>query len=107
MVAKETGDNEVVTCMAALPILAAIIISVTLLRGWAISMLWGWFLAPLGVPPITIIHGVGISIFGSMFHSTVSSKTEYSTWEGVKSTMFTVAWPLIAVLMGWIAVQFM
>ena len=28
--------------------------------GAAFSVMWGWFLVPLGLPPIAVDHGIGI-----------------------------------------------
>ena len=44
--------------MTGIAILAA---SVSLaFRGWAVSMLWGWFVAPLGVVAISVPVGMGL-----------------------------------------------
>jgi len=33
-----------------------------LLRGWVLSLLWDWFLVPLGVPSVGFWHAVGLCL---------------------------------------------
>ena len=37
-------------------------IATTLSRGLVLSILWGWFIVPLGVVPIGVLLAIGISI---------------------------------------------
>jgi hypothetical protein len=34
----------------------------TLLNGWAFSLLWEWFVSPLGYPVLTIPQAIGLSL---------------------------------------------
>ena len=34
--------------------------------GWFIHLLWGWYVVPLGVPALSIMHGAGISALFSL-----------------------------------------
>lgn len=35
--------------------------------GWALSILWGWFIVPLGIMAITPFQGAGIMIVAAVF----------------------------------------
>ncbi len=51
--------------MAIFLLVGAIIIGIILLsilRGFVLSYLWQWFVVPLGVPDITVVHAIGISM---------------------------------------------
>lgn len=37
-----------------------------LLRGLLLSLLWGWFVVPFGVPPIGIAWAIGLSVLMAM-----------------------------------------
>lgn len=34
----------------------------TIYKGWAISILWKWFLVPLGLNPISIVLAIGVGL---------------------------------------------
>jgi len=38
-----------------------------ILRAFIIRDLWGWFIAPLGLPEITVLHAFGLGLFASLF----------------------------------------
>jgi hypothetical protein len=49
-------------------------ILLTILRGWTISVVWGWFIVPMGAPSIGIAQAIGLSCFASIF--TIGLKTD-------------------------------
>lgn len=48
-------------------------------RGWVLTMLWGWFLVPLGIPAISIATALGIVLIVSMFTPNNETKSEKKT----------------------------
>lgn len=36
-------------------------------RGFVLSMLWAWFIAPLGLPEIGVLWAIGLAVVISMF----------------------------------------
>ena len=38
-----------------------------ILRAFIIRDLWSWFIVPLGVPEISVLHGFGIGLFATLF----------------------------------------
>jgi hypothetical protein len=46
-----------------------------LLLGWAVSLIWSWFVVPLGVAPVGVLHAAGMALG---FRLVVMAKTEPS-----------------------------
>lgn len=62
-------------------------------RGFVISIGWGWFVVPLGVAPIGFAHALGISVFAAtMTHQIDTNKPEKDglqmTVEGLVTNLF-------------------
>ena len=72
--------------------------------GYANSVLWEWYIAPLGVMQITPLHGAGIAItvkliFGlntSDFNEAIIAERPF------KCLMEPIFGPLIMMMIGWI-----
>lgn len=49
-------------------ILAALILLVPTVMwgGYVVSVLWGWFIVPLGAPPVGIAHALGLMLMASL-----------------------------------------
>lgn len=45
----------------------------TITCGFAMSMVWKWFVVPLGVSPIGIVHAVGLSVLLCLMRPSVST----------------------------------
>lgn len=39
----------------------ALMVAATALRGWVLSVMWAWFVVPLGVVPLGVAHAIGLS----------------------------------------------
>jgi len=78
----------------------AAIIALSILRGWVLSILWGWFIVPIfKAPPIGVAQAIAIAITVSLLaHQYVPSK-EKNTWGPL---IFGCLLPLMALLIGWI-----
>jgi hypothetical protein len=85
--------------MMVLVILAVALVC-AIVRGMVLSVLWFWFLVPLGVPPIETAHAIGISILAGMFTAGYSDKSKD---ERVGEGIMGIAYPIVALLMGWLA----
>jgi hypothetical protein len=79
-----------------------------LVNGFVISTLWAWFLVPLGLPQIGIIHAAGISILASYPLSIISIKIDriMKNTKGAEETIPTILIyllvPVMALFLGWI-----
>lgn len=55
----------------------AMAVVAAILRGWILTVLWGWFIVPLGVPSISIATALGIVIIIDMLvHRPDTSETK-------------------------------
>jgi hypothetical protein len=73
-------------------------------RGFVLSILWGWFMVPLGLPNISVALAIGIAgVVGMLTHQIQVSKDEE---DGAKKFLAAFMIPLFALGVGWIVHQF-
>ena len=71
------------------------------LSGLGKMMLWNWFIAPLGLPEISFLIAIGISLTIVAFRGSNNSKIKDDTFEGVCETMLaSVVFVWFIVLIG-------
>ena len=89
-------------CLMAIVILAAS----TLFKGWIVQVLWGWFIAPLGLMELTLWHAIGISLIASVLtHKAFTPEGPVEvTWKKIGTVMVT--WGL-CLGVGFVIHQFM
>lgn len=81
-------------------------IPISILRAWAISTLWGWFMVPLGLPPIGWAHAYGLLCTATLFQFYPAVKQDDDVdWSLRWSTH--LAAPLVCVGIGWICLKLM
>lgn len=72
MKSLRTIPNAGLAGLAALTAIAAVLATATaliLVRSWVIWLMWGWFVVPLGVPAIGVVHALGLSaLVGVLTH---------------------------------------
>ena len=79
----------------------------TLMNGWALSVLWGWFIVPLfALPALPILYAIGISFIASLLYRNVLN-TEKKKGEDTSTLIGKmigqiIGIPLFAVFLGWI-----
>lgn len=81
-----------------------------LLRGWALAILWGWFVVPIfELPSLTIAEAIGISMIMSFLTHTTELKTDDQKTGDyiVRTVSLAIMHPIFAVLAGLVVVQFM
>ncbi len=90
---------------AGLIVMAAIS---ALFRGWVLSILWGWFMVPLGLPALSVVTCMGVAlVIGFLTHQYVDNDNGKDGGERIARLIsFAILYPLIALLMGWIIKQF-
>lgn len=78
-----------------------------LIQGWAISILWAWFIVPIfTIPQISITQSIGLAIFMGVFSQYRAPKKEESQ-KPLQDMMSQLLKPLIAVGIGWIVKGFL
>lgn len=71
-------------------LIAAVMLLAVITNGLALSWLWLWFITPFGLPSISYIHALGLSLFSNFMLGT----------QGQPGVM--IVSPLIALLIGYI-----
>lgn len=86
----------------------AVVIAIGLLllyQGWAIWMLWGWFVVPFGAPQITVAWAMGLCILLNSVRLK-ANPFKHEEVEGWQDFVWLLQ-PLAAVGFGWCVKQFM
>jgi hypothetical protein len=76
-------------------------------NAWVLSILWGWFIVPLGVKSLSIAHAYGVTLVAGLFLSTRGIKENKNQDDWISSLVTWLILPLAALFLGWIAVGFM
>lgn len=104
---KSKNDGMLLGCalyLLLLPFLA-------LLNGYALSVLWGWFIVPtFEARPLGVLPAIGVAmVVGYLTSHTENDTEDKRPWgERWTQTFFTVAMrPLFALFFGWILHSFM
>lgn len=97
----------VVLAFLAVPLIAALFFVGTLLNGWALHLLWAWFVTPIfeAAPSLSIGQAIGISMIASFLTYQYIPEPQESKGSGGAFVMLVVR-PLLAVLFGLIVKQF-
>jgi|SRR5690606_6413695 len=97
--------DKVLMGVGGLLLLIVVAFVLALFTGFTVSVLWGWFIVPLGVAQIGFAHAYGISLMGSVLMSTRGlNNNDEGGWMTVAAGILI---NLLALLFGWIAVGFM
>lgn len=95
--------------MIALALIASFVALVTIssiLRGWVLSILWGWFVVPtFGLPALSIPIAIGIGLILAFTTHQISLKKEEDKSSGTQFSN-TILHPLLILLVGWIVTLF-
>ena len=86
------------------------VVALALLRGWVLSILWGWFVVPtFNLPQLSIPIAIGLAlVVGFLAHQSIDVKSPERTgaekWAHI--AMFFVS-PLLSLLFGYIVHAFL
>lgn len=101
---------EVLGCVGAV----IVWVSTVVLRGWVLTVLWGWFVAStFNVRPLTITAAIGLSMIVAFLtaqykptKNTTSSKK--NSWTMLaEQLVFAIIYPLLSLGIGYIVQLFM
>jgi hypothetical protein len=99
-------------CIGLFVLSAVAIVVGSIMEGWVLSKLWGWFVSPLfGVPSLSIAAAIGFALVISMLthQSTSSDSNKDKDWTNLVAAVIakTVFTPLMFLLFGYIVKMFM
>jgi len=79
--------------------LLILLVGLTVINGWAIAVMWGWFMIPLGMSAISTSHAVGLGALVSIWcHEGVTDEELHPT-----QIIAAILRPFVALLIGLIA----
>lgn len=103
-------QDKLVSCLGLLAGLVGFSIVGAILNGWALSVLWGWFVVPLfNLPQLTIIQAIGLAmVVGFLTKDYSPAKYKDMTLEERIGNLIsiTVFLPIMSIAMGWLVLQF-
>lgn len=103
-------DNVALACVGLFVLVVASVVGGSIMNGWALSVLWGWFVVPLfNMPPLSIATAIGFSLVVAMLthQEQKSDGKKSSTTEVVAGVVSRVVLtPLLTVFVGWIVKSF-
>jgi multisubunit Na+/H+ antiporter MnhB subunit len=73
-------------------------------KGLVLSILWGWFLVPLGAPALTVSLACGVALIATFL--TTDKLRERPPREAFDVLAVVVLWPAVSLLIGWCIKQF-
>lgn len=91
---------------------AALMVACSILNGYVLSVLWGWFMVPVfHLPQLPVAPAIGLALIVS--YLTYQPEPNYQEEEETagqrfaRSTSLVLGRPLLALLFGWIVHLFM
>lgn len=98
----------VIIALAAIPLIAVMFFVATLLNGWALHLLWAWFVVPVfdALPALTTGQAIGISMIVSFLTYQYVPEPKESKSSAVGAGLTLIIRPLLAVLFGLIIKHF-
>lgn len=98
-----TKSVKALIALAALLGIPALIAALATWRGLILSIMWTWFLVPLGVPTITIPLAIGFSLLVGFLTPSAAKEKNDSFGEAMAEGIVS---PLVFLLLGWIVKLF-
>ena len=106
--------RRIIVGFIILVVFVSTVVVLSILRGWVLSILWGWFVVPLGVPALSIPMAIGIAVTISFLifnPNDRDNKMDFSTKSGIDEAVSkmvnAILYPFIALGIGWIVTFFL
>lgn len=99
---EKSRNDEIWDVFGEIGNLLLVMIFIMLFRGYVLSILWMWFVVPLGVLPITAVHGIGIFLlvcFLSVKKTPKNSEEKQQKSSGEKAALEFLTATLYTLLM--------
>ena len=101
--------KDSLACFGLFVAAIALIVVGSIMNGWVLSIMWGWFVVPLfGVPVLKVAPAIGVALVAKMLTHQSSSKSneKKDTSETVGELIAAFLSPMVTLLIGWIVLQF-
>jgi len=104
-------ENKALSCVGLIVLFVVAIVASSAMNGWALSVMWGWFVIPVfGLPPLSVVAAIGISMVVRMMTWTGDGDNDSGKSSQEKIiTAIAKAFisPLITLAIGYIVHSFM
>lgn len=104
-------DDKVASCIAILAVLGVTTITGTIMNGWALTVLWTWFIVPVfNLPTLSIIQAIGIGMVVTFLtrHSIDKEEDAKDIGAAISTAIVSaVVVPLLTVGIGYIISLFL
>lgn len=93
--------------LLVIPLMLAIVFGIialaVLFNGWVLTILWGWFVAPLfGLPVLTLKSAMGLSLIIGYLTGGLKNDTKEEDKEKEYLKYVKILNPFFVLLMGWL-----
>lgn len=82
------------------------IVVAIVLRAWVFTILWGWFLVPLGAPEVSIPTAIGISLILNLFMQHLAKEETKDKNLIAEVGLRAIGAPVVTLILGWIVTLF-
>lgn len=96
----------VLLIIGAISAVAGVLVGSVLINGYVLSILWVWFLVPLGLPAISIAHSIGIAMIASWLTYQDDASKQDEKGSGLRLFLLLIVRPLLTLGIGYVAKQF-
>lgn len=103
-------NNVGLACLGLFSLVVVGIVVGAIMNGWALSVLWGWFVVPLfNVPPLSIPTAIGFAlVVGLLTHQEQADNSKKKEMSDAIAALISraVVSPLFTIFVGWIVKSF-
>jgi hypothetical protein len=97
---SEPGDS----LLKIMGVIAAFVGTVCI-RAWVLSILWAWFVVPIGVIALSVPHAIGFACVCQLILGTTTKPKEDEDFAGI--VVMGILLALLSLGFGWIVKSFM
>jgi hypothetical protein len=105
----EIAIANVIISIGAIAFFALTLAALSIWSGYVLSILWGWFLVPMGAKQIGVAHAIGLAAIVNVFMGqrgvNGNDDKKNTNWGG--KLIAVIIGPLFALFVGWITHFFM
>jgi len=104
-------ENYEFTCLGVFVFAVLSLVIGSVMGGWVLSVLWGWFVQPIfNVPSLSIPLAIGFSMVVGFLtkqpSSTSGSKDKEISSLIAEVIVYSILYPLFTLFFGWVVLQF-
>jgi hypothetical protein len=110
MIRNEEVAQKLLALFGGLILVVSLYVGGVILNGWAVSVLWSWFIVPtFGLPLLTIPKAIGLVVIINYFFVKASDiKPQKRDWKEIgKQVLYMILKPAVVLSVAYIVTRFM